>query len=93
MTGEVKRQGQESGLVERIWVRRSKRHGEMTERTREGQEVKATFLDREGRLRQASGKVIRNAAGQLSVESWSNGVRSETTVPRDANVDVTGRGR
>jgi hypothetical protein len=50
VTGEMKPQDAGSGLVERSWQRRSKRQGERTERTLEGEQVNATFLDRHGLL-------------------------------------------
>lgn len=43
MTGEVKPQDRDSGLVERRWVRTSRRGGETTERTLEGEAVTARF--------------------------------------------------
>ena len=82
----MKPQDKDSGLVERSWVRELG----LTERTLEGKKVKATFLDPEGRLRHAAGKVSRNAVGELVVESWADGVRQQTPVTRDANVDVMG---
>jgi hypothetical protein len=59
--------------------------------TLEGEEVTATFTDRHGGLHRVAGKVIRNASGDLVVESVADGVRQETPVPRDANVDVMPR--
>jgi hypothetical protein len=85
--GDVKEQDKESGLVERIWTRRSKRRGGLTERTLEGEPVEATFLDPQGGLHHAAGMVRRNGAGTLVIESWADGVRQETAVPRDASVD------
>ena len=32
-------------------------------------------------------------AGELIIESWADGIRQETAVPRDASVDVTPRSR
>jgi hypothetical protein len=55
--------------------------------------VEARFLDDHGGPHQVAGRVIRNAAGELAVESWSDGVRQETAVPRDASVDIAGRRR
>lgn len=81
----------ESALVERTWVRRSKRGGELTERPMTGREVEATFLDDHGGLHRVSGSVRRNEAGELVVESWADGVRSETTVSRDASVTIRGQ--
>lgn len=80
MTGEVKPQDERSGLVERRWVRISRRRGELTERTLEGEEVTARFLDDHASPHRIVGRVIRNAAGELAV-------------PRDASVDVAGRRR
>lgn len=91
MTGEVKPQDRDSGLVKRSWVRTKRRGGKTTERTLEGEEVTARFLDRHGQLQRVEGKVIRNAAGELVVESWADGVRKETAVSRDANVDAKNR--
>ena len=85
--GEVKEQDKHSGLVERSWHHRSRRHGVLAERTLEGKEVTATFLDRHGHLQQAAGTVRRNEAGELVIESWADGVRMETAVTRDASVD------
>jgi hypothetical protein len=89
--GEMKPQDETSGLVEREWVRRGKQGGELTERTLEGQEVDATWQDRQGHVRRASGKVIRNDGGELAIESWADGERRQTPVTRDANVDVMPR--
>ena len=92
MTGDVKPQDKDSGLVERSWVRRSKRRGEFTERTREGEHVEATFLDRRGHMQHVAGVVRRNEAGELVVvESLAGGVSKDTAVTRDANVTVKGR--
>ena len=33
--------------------------------------------------------VRRDAAGELVVESWADGRRIQTRIPRDANVDKT----
>jgi hypothetical protein len=91
MTGEVQEQDKDSGLVERSWVRTTRRRGELTERTLEGEQVTARFLDRHGHSRDAAGTVRRNDAGELVIESWAEGARRETAVPRDASVDVIGR--
>jgi len=91
MTGEVKPQDRDSGLVERSWVRTSRRGGRVTECTLEGEEVSSRFIDRHGQLLKAEGRVIRNAEGELVIESWADGVRRETAVSRDANVEVKGR--
>jgi hypothetical protein len=93
MTGEVQPQDQASGLVARSWQRRTRRQGDLTERTLEGEEVKAAWLDGQGQVRRAAGKVIRNEAGALAIESRADQVRQETEVPRDASVDVIGHGR
>ena len=89
--GEVKEQDDRSGLVEREWVRRTKRRGELTERTLEGEQVEATFLDPQGGMHHAVGRVRRNEAGELTVESWTDGIRQQTPVPRDATVTVKDR--
>jgi uncharacterized protein YycO len=91
MTGEVQPQDKDSGLVERSWVRTHRKGGQLTERTREGQEVEATFQNRHGHVQHAAGTVRRSDAGELVVESWADGVRTQTPVTRDANVDVIGR--
>jgi hypothetical protein len=91
MTQEAQPQDQDSGLVERAWVRTSRRAGQLTERTREGETVAAAWIDRQGHLRRAAGTVIRNGSGELVIESWAEGVRKETAVPRDANVDIKRR--
>jgi hypothetical protein len=85
-TGEVRPQDKGSALVEKEWVRRTRRRGELTERTLEGEQVEATFLDQHGQLRHLAGTVRRNEAGELVVESWADGVQKETAVPRDASV-------
>lgn len=84
---ETKPDDSGSGLVERSWVRTSRHGGVITECPLEGEEVKAAWLDAESGVRHAVGKVIRNPAGKLVVESWADGVRREDAVPRDANVD------
>ncbi|AGA31710.1 hypothetical protein [Singulisphaera acidiphila] len=81
----------DSGLVERNWVRTSRKRGMMTERTLEGEDVSASFLDRLGQLQHVAGKVTRNDAGELVVESWMDGVRQEIAVTRNASVNVKGR--
>ncbi len=90
MTGDAQPQDEASGLVEREWVRLTRRRGKLTERTREGQTVEATFLDPHGGLHHAAGTVRRNDAGELIVESWADGIRRQSPVPRDASVDVKG---
>ncbi len=94
--GEVQQKDKDSGLVEReIKRERTPRGkllpGKLTERTLEGQQVEATWQDRQGQVQHAAGKVIRDDAGQLAIESWADGVRQEATVTRDANVDVLPR--
>jgi hypothetical protein len=53
--------------------------------------VKAAWLDQQGHVQRAAGTVVRTAVGDLAVESWADGVRQETAVSRDANVDVKRR--
>ena len=91
MSNEVQPQDENSALVERSWQRKNRRAGVLTERTLEGEEVKAAWLDRLGHLQRAVGKVVRNAEGELVVESWADSARQEAAVPRDANVDVKRR--
>ena len=92
MTGEVQPQDNDSGLVERSWTRRSRRRGEFTERTLEGEHVEAAFLDRHGHLQHAAGTVRRSDAGELVVvESLRGGGRKETAVSRNANVERISR--
>jgi hypothetical protein len=91
MSKEVQPQDENSGLVERKWARKDRKAGVFTERTLEGDEVKAAWLDQQGHVQRAAGKVVRTAAGELAVESWAGGVRQEATVSRDANVDVKRR--
>ena len=91
MSNEVKPQDQESALVERSWQRKNRRAGVLTERTLEGEEVKAAWLDPQGQVQRAAGTVVRTDAGELVVESWADSVRQEAAVPRDANVDVKRR--
>jgi hypothetical protein len=90
VTNELQPQDQSSGLVERSWQRKN-RGGVSTERTMEGQHVKAAWLDETGQVQRAAGQVVRNEDGQLVLESFADGVRSESAVPRDANVDLTRR--
>ena len=87
MSNEVKPQDEKSGLVARSWQRKNRRAGVLTERTLEGEEVKVAWLDPQGHLQRAAGKVMRNEAGELVVESWADSVRKQTPVGRDANVD------
>jgi hypothetical protein len=91
MSKEVQPQDKDSGLVERKWVRENRKAGVYTERTMEGEQVKAAWLDQQGHVQRAAGKVVRTDAGELAVESWADGVRQETAVSRDANVDVKRR--
>ena len=56
-----------------------------------GEQVEATFLDRHGHVQHAAGTVRRNDSGELIVESWAEGVRRQTFVTRDANVNVLSR--
>jgi hypothetical protein len=91
MSNEVKPQDEKSGLVERKWQRNNRRAGVLTERTLEGENVKAAWLNQQGHLQRAAGKVIRSESGELVVESRADGVRQETPVGRDANVDVKRR--
>jgi len=93
MSNEVKPEDEKSGLVERKWQRKNRRAGVLTERTLEGEEVKAAWLDRQGHLQRVAGKVMRSESGELVVESWADGVRQETPVSRDADVDVKHRQR
>ena len=51
MTAEVTPKDEDSGLVERSWTRTHEKGGNLTERTLEGEQVEATFLDRHGHLR------------------------------------------
>ena len=53
--GEIKPQDAGSGLVERSWVRTSRKAGVATERTLEGEHVEAAWVDREGQLRRIAG--------------------------------------
>jgi hypothetical protein len=90
--GEAQPQDKHSPLVEREWVRMTRRGGKQTERPMIGQEVTATFVDPPGDLfgvvRTVSGIVRRNRAGKLVIGSDDG---TETPVPRDANVTVRGR--
>jgi hypothetical protein len=87
----VQPQDRDSGLVARSWVSRSGRRGELTEKPLVGEHVEAAFLNRHGHLQHAAGTVRRDDSGELVVESWADGVRRETFVTRDANVDVLSR--
>jgi hypothetical protein len=91
MSKEVQPQDENSGLVERKWARKDRKPGVYTERTLEGEQVKAAWLDQQGHVQRAAGTVVRTAAGELAVEGWADGVRQETAVSRDANVDVKRR--
>lgn len=88
---DVQPQDRESGLVERSWVRRSRRRGELTEKPLIGERVEAIFLDRDGQVQHAAGIVRRDEDGVLAVESWADGIRRRTPVTRDANVNVLSR--
>ena len=90
MTEGVQPQEIDSGLVERTWTRASPSGGELSERPLEGKQVADRFIDPHGQLQHATGTVCRNGAGELVIESWADGLRQETAVPRDASVDVTG---
>ena len=64
----------------------------MTEEALTGKEVNAAWLDPKTRdIQRVTGTVSRNGAGRLVIESWAEGVRQETEVPRDANIDIVGR--
>ena len=91
MSGDVQPQDENSGLVERKWARKDRKPGVYTERTLEGDEVRAAWLDQQGHVQRTAGKVVRTSTGELAVESWADGVRQETPVSRDANVDVKRR--
>lgn len=84
----LKPQDDKSGLVERVWVRTSRKRGIMTENPLEGSEVAARSIDRYGVVQRVNGRVTRNREGELVVESWADGIRQETAVPRDASVEV-----
>jgi hypothetical protein len=97
MTDDAQQQDHDSGLVNRTWTRtvgkngKPGRHGVLTENPLTGNEVTASWIDPfAGGVRHANGTVRRNEAGRLVVESWVEGVRRETEVPRDASVDVIG---
>jgi hypothetical protein len=91
--GEVKPRDETSGLVARSWERKhcKDKVGVLTERTLEGQPVEATWQDRHGQVQHAAGTVVRTDAGELAIECWAKGVRQQTPITRDANVDVRGR--
>jgi hypothetical protein len=92
MTGEVQEQDKDSGLANWECVCRTKRRGGLTGRTLEGEQVEATFLDRDGHMQHAAGTVRRSDASELVVvESLSGRGRKETAVTRDANVTVRSR--
>ena len=90
-TGEVRPHDKDSGLVERSWARTSRKGGTLTERTLEGETVTARFIGPHGGVERAEGKVVRTESGELAVESWADGIRRQTAVPRDASVDRTSR--
>jgi hypothetical protein len=98
MTDDAQQQDHDSGLVNRTWTRtigkngKPGRRGVMTEEPLTCKEVAASWIDpHAGGVRRVAGKVRRNDAGRLVIESWAEGVRRETEVPRDASVDLTGR--
>jgi hypothetical protein len=92
---DVQPQDKDSGLVWREVVRqrtpRGLGRGVLTEKTMEGEQVEAKFFDKCGHVQHVIGEVLRNASGELVVESWAEGIRKETFVTRDANVDVLNR--
>ena len=95
MSDERHPQDADSGLVERTWTRTVGRNGKpgrrgvTAEEPLTGREVTAAWIDpHTGELRRAAGAVRRNDAGTLVIESWADGARRETEVPRDASVDV-----
>ncbi len=49
--GEVKPEDAASGLVERSWVRTSRRGGTLRERTFEGDHVSTAWLDETGKVK------------------------------------------
>jgi hypothetical protein len=83
----------ESGLVAREWVRTTAKSGRMTETALEGSNVTAAFIDpKHGGIVRVDGTVARDDEGHLVVRNWSERTgRTDTRVPRDANVTVTGR--
>lgn len=97
--GDVQPQDEDSGLVRSEWVKRvrpdgkrlRKPAGDLRRWTLEGEQVEATWLDRHGGPHRVAGTVNRNAASELVVVSEADGMRQETPVPRDANVDVLPR--
>jgi hypothetical protein len=98
MMEDTQQHDHDSGLVERTWTRtvgkdgKPGRNGVMTEQALTGKEVTASWIDpNAGGVRHAAGTVRRNDAGRLVIESWAEGVRRETEVTRDANVDIVGR--
>ena len=97
MTDDIQPQDHDSALVDRTWTRavgkngKPARHGLMTEEPLTGKEVTASWIDPlAGGVRHVAGTVRRNDAGRLVIESWAEGVRRETEVPRDASVDIIG---
>lgn len=97
--GDVQPQDEGSGLVKAEWVprvrpdgkRRRASPGDLRRWTLEGEQVEATWLDRHGGPHRVAGTVSRNAARELVVVCEADGMRQETPVPRDANVDVLPR--
>jgi hypothetical protein len=59
MTGEVQEQDKDSALANWECVRRTKRRGGLTGRTLEGEQVEATYVDRDGHVQHAAGMVRR----------------------------------
>jgi hypothetical protein len=90
--GDVQEQDRDSGLV--TWTSLRPAPGKRavtTGETLEGEEVKATWMDRHGHVQHSTGEVVRTDRGELAIESWADGVRRQDTVTRDANVDVLPR--
>jgi hypothetical protein len=66
----VQPQDESSALVDREWTRTvGQRRGKLTERTMEGEPVRAAWLDR-GILKQAAGIVTRNDVGELVIKAF-----------------------
>jgi hypothetical protein len=95
MTDDAQQQDHDSGLVNRTWTRTVGKNGKpgkrgvITEEPLTGKGVTASWIDPQaGGVHRAAGTVCRNDAGRLVIESWAEGVRRETEVPRDASVDI-----
>ena len=71
---------------------RSRRPGRLTGRSLEGREVNAVWISRQG-IQRVEGKVKRNEAGELIIESWVEGVTRHIAVPREACLEVLRIGR